>query len=434
MKDAKLNKHVESVKAKNAQRIAKTGEQLATLATSNNIINTLAKNLCNNVLSLGVNNLTTVNSCYALASAIVHARIKRINGVSKNGADNRFKLQNVALKNDVSRMFNGKHSTTRFQLAVEQLEKLYTTVTLTTGDQAGEQVTKCTDKKLAAEIMGQLADLTANGDGMDIVHDVVCVIWQTVNGALFNGTLTETTLLENRKKLITRSCFYHNGEKKPSELWQYTTTNTVKECSLTVSQYINRMAARQNYECAYTELSYSLETEDGETGEKETVEVIRYNPVAEIALSGSADNITVNNAVSEMAEAIATNANFTARQLFIFKNVLCGRMEQKQVADKFGIDERNVKRQVAETIRKCFEALTDEQKELAKSFGYSAEAVADKTATAKTVEAKDENGVVVGLFPSVAKCADVLGVSRGSVQDVLSGRRKAVKGYIIRYI
>lgn len=419
-------KRQQQVEKKNKERILQSAEKLQAITSNeNNIVNIKAVEIMQRLKQCkDVNDLEFVNSCYSLVTILIQSKLKSLNKNERTYNEN-----NVELKKQITIVTNTNDNGLKYNTYIQELNNLY----YSEYNADGDIVVKCKDKKQAQQIEKRIENLNQFESGIDLIQEIILKLFYYINQAIENGLekTKDTFLLDSYVVTIPHSKVYRNGNEKPVELWQKTTTNHIKELSKEISRYIENLKQVKNntvcYDAIETEI-YNSETNDFET-------ITTYYKVKNISVSdvydynGKLFTQTANTQTENLIESILQKANFTRVQAYIFKHHFTNNESLQEIADKLQISVDNVKVQISRIKTKCVKT------GLFEKYGLFASDIKTISNTEKSQQiiCKDTNGDYICTFESLGKASKTLNISKGCLSECLKGKRKTVKGYIFEY-
>lgn len=413
-------------KAKNEQRILQSAEKLKSITdNSNNIVNVKAIEIMQRLKETkNVNDTVFVNLCYSLATILIQSKLKSLNGNEKT-----FNENNVELKKEIAIITNTNGNGLKYDTYIKTLNELY----YKEYNQNGDVVIKCKDKKQAQQIEKQLAQLNQFESGLELLQDITVKLFAYINQALEKGieNASDTFLLDSYVITIPHSKVYRNGNTKPAELWQQTTTNHIKELSKEISRYIEHLKQVKETSVCYDALETEIFNE--QTNEYETITT--YHKVNAISVcdvtdyNGKLVTQTANTQTENLIENILEKANFTRVQAYIFKHHFTNNESMQEIADKLKISLKNVEMQMTRIKAKCVETGLFEKYGL---FASDIKTISNAEKSQQII-CKDTDNNYICTFESLGKASKTLNISKGCLSECLKGKRKTVKGYIFEY-
>lgn len=413
-------------KAKNEQRILQSAEKLKSITdNSNNIVNVKAIEIMQRLKETkNVNDTVFVNLCYSLATILIQSKLKSLNGNEKT-----FNENNVELKKEIAIITNTNGNGLKYDTYIKTLNELY----YKEYNQNGDVVIKCKDKKQAQQIEKQLAQLNQFESGLELLQDITVKLFAYINQALEKGieNASDTFLLDSYVITIPHSKVYRNGNIKPVELWQQTTTNHIKELSKEISRYIEHLKQVKETSVCYDALETEIFNE--QTNEYETITT--YHKVNAISVcdvtdyNGKLVTQTANTQTENLIENILEKANFTRVQAYIFKHHFTNNESMQEIADKLKISLKNVEMQMTRIKAKCVETGLFEKYGL---FASDIKTISNAEKSQQII-CKDTDNNYICTFESLGKASKTLNISKGCLSECLKGKRKTVKGYIFEY-
>ena len=431
---SKGNKRLENAQARNERRLASTKSQIEQ-ATSNeqSIINIKAIEIMQILKKTkDINNKTVLKDMYLIAIVLCQSKLKRL-----NSKDSTYNEHNAQLKAEIYHATNNESNGLKYQQLVDALNNLY----MTEYDKNGNAITVCTDKKQASDIEKRLAKLTDFDNASDILQSAICKLWQYINKAIEQGldNIQDSYLLDAFAVVIPSSTIYKNGNKKPCELWQYKYTNAIKETSIEISRQIEKMKAFREQEKVYVPL-HELEQAESEYNEQDENGNTRYKQASKLALiptydcNGKQITTTSDYATERLINNIIQKANFTKRQLYIFKHYFINQdMSILEISDKLKVTERYIEQEIKKIRVKCVNT------KLLAVYGYNASDL-DRLNNEQKKQAiicymllENGNTKQIAEFESIGQASKILNISKGNISKVLKNQRKQANGYIFKY-
>ncbi len=414
-------------KERNEQRLATTKEQIKQ-ATANNesIVNQKAVELSQVLRTTkDKDNAQATHILYTIASILSHSKLNKL-----NAKETTYNATNVELKNDIAKAIDRNGNGTKYETTVEQLNKLY----VVKYNKDGKRLIECTDKRRAQEIEKRLVSL-ANNDGIDIIQDAVLKLWYYIDKAIKKygiENLTDTILLDTFEKAIPHSKVYRNGEQKPVELWQYRTTNAIKETSIEISRSIEKLKSVKDTEKAYIPIETLIENENGE---QETITQYKQASILSVVptcdINGKIITETANETTEHLIENVLEKANFTRNESYIFKWYFVGNKTKEQILEKLNISATSnyFEKTVANIRRKCAVVLCADTKYTIEDTNRRNNEQKKQKIVCYIAESEQE----IATFESIGKASEFLNIDKGNISKCLKGERKTANGYIFKY-
>lgn len=420
--NARMNAKIEQAKARNEQRLASTKANIEQASTNNdNIINAKAVEIIQTLKTThDINNATITNDLYIIASVLCHSKLKALNNDTKTYNEN-----NVELKKAIAQIIDTDNGNgTKYGTKLETLNSLY----ITRYNNDGEKIVVCTDEKRARQIEQEFAELTDNS-GLPIVHDAIVKIWYYLNKAVDKygmDNMPDTALLDTFELVIPSSKAYRkSGNIKPKELWQYRTTNAIKETSLEISRQINDMKRVKDTTVSYYEFA-TIDSDESDEQEPFTsyrkANKISIEPTTDI--NGNIITQTANTAAEKLIETILEETNFTKNESVLFKWHILNDISLLECADRLKVSEQYIRKTLDNIRRKC--ASLDIVKG---KFKEQDTKRANNDEKRVHILAKRIDDETIIYFDSIGKASEKLNISKGHISEVLKGKRKTANGY-----
>lgn len=412
-------------KERNEQRLATTKKQIEQVtANAENIVNQKAIELSQVLRTTkDKDNAQVTHILYTIASILSHSKLNKL-----NAKETTYNATNVELKNDIAKAIDRNGNGTKYETTLEQLNKLY----VVKYNKDGERIIECTDKRQAQEIEKRLVTL-ANNDGMDIIQGAILKLWHYISVAIEKygiENIPDTILLDTFKTAIPHSKVYRNGEQKPVELWQYRTTNAIKETSIEISRSIEKLRSVKDTEKAYIPIETLIENENGE---QETITQYKQASILSVVptcdINGKIITETANETTEHLIENVLEKANFTRNESYIFKWYFVGNKTQEQIIEKLNVSERYFKQTVAKIRSKCAVVLCENTKYTIQD----AKRTNNEKQKIVCYLANNESEQEIATFESIGKASEFLNIDKSNISKVLKGKLKQTNGYIFKY-
>lgn len=416
----------ERAKQTNEKRLTQTKEQIERQAKEKSIINEKAIEMIEILKQTkDKNNKQFTDILYLIPTVLLHSKINRLQDLAYSDT-------NRELKQAISKIMNDNGNGTKHEQYMKALNDLY----VTRYNENGEQVTICKDKEQAQQIEKLIVNLV-NNDGLNIIHFAVLKLWHYIEKAISEKGIEniETDILLKPFELpILHSMTYINGHKKDCSLWQYQTTNAIKETSKEISRQITKLKSIKDTNKCYISTETLVELENGEQ-----VISSHYRQANDISIQAT-ENINgqiVTETANEQTEKTIQNLleimNLTTRQAYIFKHCLLNNyngngMTTQECANRLKISVENVEMQIQRIRKKVIETSILNTKNIQTiSNGNKKKGI--------VCYMLDESGIEkeISTFESIGSASNILNIDKGNISKVLNGERKTVNGYTFKY-
>lgn len=416
----KTTKRIEKAKASNEKRIAKTREQIEQQASNkDNFINAKAIETIQALKQNGHNSKEFVSKSQNLCKILVCSKLKRLYNDPKRSNE-----MHRQVKNQVSQYMDDDG--TRIEKYIEQLNDLY----IITYNANGDRLVKCLDTKLAQDIEKAIVRVSAigNDDGHDLCGDAYLKLWYYIEQAITSefDTITDDYLLQPFEIVKPETQVYNNGHIKPRDLWQYRTTNVVKEVSKEVERILDNESKRVDNTKAYDEIETEI---DGQAIRKYHRTKAKY--CQEITdINGKITAIVNNEENEKLFEDLPTKCNFAKMEKIIYNKYFIEDYTLTEIADIYEINETTVKKHIERIKSKVIKSGIFETVGLTKQTNNGQQAT---TIYMYLATDDGQKGEFVTSFASLGQASQILKIDKSNISKVLKGKIKQIGGYVFTY-
>ena len=417
----KTTKRIETAKANNAKRIAKTREQIEQqTSNTDNFINAKAIETIQALKQHGHNSKEFTSKSQNLCKILVLSKLKRLYNNEKTSNE-----MHRIVRNQVAQYMD--ENGTRIETYLQQLEKLY----YTTYNTQGDKIIKCKDKTQAQEIEKQITKIASigNDNGHDLLTDAYLKLWEYIYNEMSTKALDEIAdnlLLIPFEIVIPRTQVYNNGHIKPSELWQYQTTNIIKEVSKEIGRKLENEKQRHDTTKAYDEIETEI---DGQAIRQYHRTKARFcDEITDI--NGKITAIVNNEQVQELFNDLPTKCNLSKMEYIVYKLHYIDGLSFDEIADKYQVSINTIKNKDQRLKNKIAKS------GIFASFGLNEQANNEQQATTIFMYLATDNGQkgdFVTSFSSLGQASKILNIDKSNISKVLKGKIKQTKGYIFTY-
>lgn len=417
----KATKKEQLAKAKNEQRLTKTRKQIEKqIENQDNFINAKAIQTIQALKQYGKNSKEFTSISMNLCKILVQSKLKRLyNNQQTSNEVHRIVKNNVTMYMDDDGF--------KIEKYIEQLNNLY----IITINKNGDTVVQCTDKKRAQDIEKAIIKISSIGNdhGHDLPFDAYLKLWEYIENATSHNNIeniSDTLLLNPFEIVIEGSQIYKNGHIKPQTLWQYRTTNIIKEVSRYIGQKIDNEKQYNTNEKVYDETESDIENQAMKqyyrTKSKYCDEITNIN--------GKITGIVNNKEVQEKFESLPEKCNFSKMEKIVYFNYYIDDLSVDEISDIYKIAIRTVESYILRVKNKVAKSgiFTD--------FGLTERVKKGQNATVIYMflaTEKGEKGEYITSFESLGKASTTLKIDKGNISKVLKGERKTVNGYKFTY-
>ena len=411
---SKQTKRQQQAQANNQKRIATTKANIEKATQDiDNIVNAKAIETIQILKQYGKESRQFTDIAQQLCTILVQSKLKRL-----YNNENTSNEQQRITKAKISAYMDKDGHGNRIQTALDELQKLY----VVRYNKDGERVTVCTDKKTAQAIEKKIVDLTALGNdgGHDLPQDAFLKLWDYITKANID-TMQDDYLLQPFEQVILKSKVYRNGNLKDKSLWQYTTTNIIKEITKEISRKIESERSVKDTLVPYEEVTTEL---DGESiRQYHKTKAIYCDTVTDF--NGKITTITNNQTTEQFFESIPQKCNLSKMETVVLKLHYLDGVSFTEIADTYqiSIDQINVhnnrlKDKIVKSGIFAKHGLTEK---------------ADNGQKATTIYMFDIKGEYITAFESIGQAHKTLNISKGCISENLKGKRKTAGGYVFAY-
>lgn len=411
---SKQTKRQEQAQASNIKRLATAKANIDKATQDNeNIINVKAVETITALKEHGKESRAFTDISQQLCCILVQTKLKRLynNENTSNETQRRIKAS-------ISAYMDTNGHGNRIQTALDELNKLY----VVRYNKDGEKETICTDKKQAQAIEKKIIEYTSIGNdkGHDLIYTAYLKLWDYIAQTDIDK-ISNDYLLQPFEIVIPKSKVYRNGNPKDQTLWQYTTTNIIKELLKEISRQIESERAIQETAIPYEEITTEL---DGESiRQYHRTKAIYCDTVTDF--NGKITAITNNQTTEQFFESIPQQCNLSKMETIVLKLHYLDNMSFDEIADKYKV--------AVETVKKHNERMKNKivASGIFAKHGLTEQVNNGQKAT--TIYMFSDKGEYITAFESIGKASQTLNIDKGNISKVLKGQRKTANGYIFAY-
>ena len=410
----KETKRQMQVKENNIKRLATTKESIEKATKElDNIVNAKAIETMQTLKQYGKESRQFTNVAQQLCTILVQSKLKRLYNNERTSNE-----QQRRLKAEISAYMDRNGNGNKIQIALEELESLY----ITRYNKEGKKETICTNKQLAQSIEKKIVELSSigNNGGHDLVQDAFVKLWHYISKEDTN-TIPDNYLLQPFEQVILHSKVYKNGDIKDPSLWQYTTTNIIKEITKEISRKIESERSVKETEFAYEEITTEL---DGESIRQYHKTMPIYCDVV-TDFNGKVTTITNNKTTEEFFESIPEKCNLSKMETVVLKEHYINGKSFIEIADRYKVKTSTIENHNARLKTKIVNS------GIFAKYGLTEKANNEQKAT--TIYMFTDKGEYITEFESIGKASEILLIDKGNISKVLNGKRKTANGYIFAY-
>lgn len=411
---SKQTKRQAQAQASNTKRLAITKASIDNATKDNkNIVNVKALETMQALKQYGKESRAFTDVSQQLCTILVQTRLKRL-----YNNENTTNEQHRITKAKISAYMDKNGHGNRVQTAIDELNKLY----IVKHNKNGEYITVCTDKQQAQAIEKKIAEYTALGNdgGHDLIYSAYLKLWDYISKVDIS-TVSNDYLLQPFETVILKSKVYRNGSPKDASLWQYTTTNIIKEITKEISRQIESERAVRDTAVPYEEVTTEL---DGESiRQYHRTKALYCDTVTDF--NGKVATIINNQTTEQFFESIPEKCGLSKMESIVLKLHYLDNMSFDEIADKYQVAQ--------ETVIKHNCRLKEK---IVKSGIFAKHGLTEKTDNlqrAKTIYMFTTQGEYITAFESIGQANKTLNISKGCISENLKGKRKTAGGYVFAY-
>lgn len=411
---SKQTKRQEQAQANNIKRLATAKANIDKATQDNeNIINVKAIETMTALKEHGKESRVFTDISQQLCCILVQTKLKRLynNENTSNETQRRIKAS-------ISAYMDTNGHGNRIQTALDELNKLY----VVRYNKDGEKETICTDKKQAQAIEKKIVEYTSIGNdkGHDLIYTAYLKLWDYIAQTDIDK-VSNDYLLQPFEIVIPKSKVYRNGNPKEQTLWQYTTTNIIKEILKEISRQIESERAIQETAIPYEEITTEL---DGESiRQYHRTKAIYCDTVTDF--NGKITAITNNQTTEQFFESIPQQCNLSKMETIVLKLHYLDNMSFTEIADKYKVTLRHIEQTNERLLNKIITSGIFAKHGLTEK--------ADNVQKAKTIYMFTTKGEYITAFESIGQANKTLHISKGCISENLKGKRKTAGGYVFAY-